>query len=381
MKIGILTQTPSYNYGGTLQCMALQRVLEKMGHNVEVIAYKSNNRGRRLAKVKLLFAGLKLSEVFSTIADKMWNSLNSQAHRTRPLSSLMIKKNTSFIENYINLTERCDEETIGELVQTHEYDAIIFGSDIIWGDLGMPQLTYFGDWNPIPKCKLLSYAACSGKLSIPNYNRRKIENCLNRFDKISVRDEQTRNLFSSLCDKRISIVADPTLLYDFDEFKNNEIIDSPYILTYILGREITGGHKEMLSKIKVKYPKCIVVSIVMTTESTDIVKYSDKIIYDASPDEWVSLFFHASFIYTDSYHGTIFAIKFRKAFVSYYRELLRSSRLIDLKKRYNISEIVKSVDQFGLNEKSDNDERYRKIEKLISISNDYLENSLKTEKV
>lgn len=376
MKIGILTQTPSYNFGGTLQCLALQRVLENMGHEVEVISYRSNNRGRRLAKVKLLFAGVKLSEILSTFADKIRNSVNSKTHRTRPLPPEMINKNLSFIEKYINLTESCDEDSIGELVQKHQYDAIVFGSDKIWGDLGMSQLVYFGDWCPTPKCKLFSYAACSGKLSIPSFNRRKIENCLKRFDKISVRDEQTRDLFSSLYNTEISIVSDPTLLYDFNEFKNGEIIDSPYILTYILGREIKGGHKEMINQIRKKNPSCIIVSIVITTESTDIVRYSDKVIYDASPDEWVSLFFHASFIYTDSYHGTLFALKFRKTFVSYYKELLRSSRLIDIKRCFSLHNVINDVCEYTDDDVTNYVDIENKIDELNKISLAYLKDVL-----
>ena len=376
MKIGILTQTPSYNFGGTLQCLALQRVLDNMGHEVEVISYRSNNRGRRLAKVKLLFAGVKLSEILSTFADKIWNSVNSKTHRTRPLPPEMINKNLSFIEKYINLTESCDEDSIGELVQKHQYDAIVFGSDKIWGDLGMSQLVYFGDWCPTPKCKLFSYAACSGKFSIPKYNISKIEKCLNRFSSVSVRDVQTKDLFQSFCEKEIAIVADPTLLYHFDEFKNCMIIDTPYILTYVLGREIIGGHKKIISKLKERHPDCIVVSIVLTTESTDIVKYSDRVIYDASPDEWVSLFFHATYIYTDSYHGTIFAMKYRKKFVSYYREFLRSSRLDDLKKRFLLSNIIGNSREFHPDDEIDYDELSGKVEMLKRKSLLFLYDSL-----
>ena len=34
MKIAILTLPPRENYGGILQCYALQTVLERMGHEV-----------------------------------------------------------------------------------------------------------------------------------------------------------------------------------------------------------------------------------------------------------------------------------------------------------------------------------------------------------
>lgn len=37
MKIAILTQPLYTNYGGILQCYALQTVLERMGHKVQVL--------------------------------------------------------------------------------------------------------------------------------------------------------------------------------------------------------------------------------------------------------------------------------------------------------------------------------------------------------
>ena len=41
MKIGILTLTLQTNYGGILQAYALQTVLERMGHQVEVFNLKT----------------------------------------------------------------------------------------------------------------------------------------------------------------------------------------------------------------------------------------------------------------------------------------------------------------------------------------------------
>lgn len=44
MKIAILTLPPRENYGGILQCYALQNTLERMGHKVTIIdePYKAN---------------------------------------------------------------------------------------------------------------------------------------------------------------------------------------------------------------------------------------------------------------------------------------------------------------------------------------------------
>ena len=43
MKIGILTLPLHTNYGGILQAWALQTVLQRMGHDVEVFGIKPQN--------------------------------------------------------------------------------------------------------------------------------------------------------------------------------------------------------------------------------------------------------------------------------------------------------------------------------------------------
>ena len=58
MKIGILTLQYGFNYGGVLQCYALQSFLESLGHEVQVINYvptMTSSLGKRvLAKLKTI---------------------------------------------------------------------------------------------------------------------------------------------------------------------------------------------------------------------------------------------------------------------------------------------------------------------------------------
>ena len=62
MKIGILTLLPRYNYGGILQCLALQSVLEGMGHEVKVIRFKSQRSGTLKRRLKLLVTDFSFNE-------------------------------------------------------------------------------------------------------------------------------------------------------------------------------------------------------------------------------------------------------------------------------------------------------------------------------
>jgi hypothetical protein len=55
---------------------------------------------------------------------------------------------------------------------------------------------------------------------------------------------------------------------------------------------------------------------------------------------------NCSFLLTDSFHGILYALKFKKPFLGYFTEPFRSARLMDLSKRYGLTtHIVGSVSE------------------------------------
>lgn len=330
MRIGILTFHRGNNYGGILQCYALQQVLKKLGHTVEVIDY-CHNDNRGLVR--------KLYSKYST-ADNIGGFLSSLSdfickHRTVPfdkaLNDASIKEFDKFRSTYLNISKPLDSNNIGDYANA-EYDLIITGSDQVWTSLFDDPMVYMIDWKPQFQGKRMSYAACSAHKNLRGSQRNVVKGCLSNFDLITVRDSTTQQLVKNVLGKVPQIVPDPSLLYPYDEFKTQKQTE-PYILTYILGDEIEGGHDVALRKIKQQVGDLPVYAIVIPCNSRDITKYADKVFETLSPEQWVDMFYHARYVYTDSFHAIMFSLKFEKPFVSYYRNKIRSSRLIDLKKR------------------------------------------------
>ena len=111
--------------------------------------------------------------------------------------------------------------------------------------------------------------------------------------------------------------------------------------------------------MKQRYGDIPVKAVVLSDESTDIVPYVDEVVDDASPDVWLNLLVHSKAVYTDSFHGVIFSLKYHKPFIAYYKEATRSTRLIDLKERFGlVGNIVSSVDGIDLS----SDIRYNKLQ-------------------
>lgn len=380
MKIGILTMNYRRNYGGILQCIALQNTLKNMGHEVEVLRYQPLDKGRFRRKIKVLFSGLPVSVMGKYLYDIGKDFTASLFGKQKPLSVKLLNNCKRFIDTNINYTELCNEETIGTLLLKHRLDALIIGSDKIWGELAREQLVYMGDFNPRFQGKILSYAACTSFPFIPSYNKEKIHRLLLDFSAISVRDVYTRNLFRCFPDIDMKIVLDPTLLYDFQPYLVRKD-EEPYIFTYILGREIEGGHKVMIEQIRKKYGNIKIKAIVLSDESMDIVPYVDEVIDDADPSEWLNAIYNASFVYTDSFHGIVFSLKFRKPFVAYYTEPSRATRLIDLRDRLHLDRVIVSsvkdlFDKHTLNQMLDYDSIYCTLDIMRKQSHAFLKESI-----
>lgn len=369
-SIGIITHRGNYNYGGLLQALALQRWLSSQGFDVEIInLHKMQLTGSKLGRsIRALLTPLKTLK-------KLTKRVTNQQP---PKSFMQIFKN--FRESAkMKYSSEVLPNTIGEI--TKKYDAIIVGSDQVWCYKYARPLIFFIQWKPAYKGRMLSYAACSPDMDIPWYNKGIISKQLKQFDEISVRDVNTQQWVQTMCNRKPLVVADPTLLYDFEDVVGLNKINEPYIFAYILGSEICGGHDSIIKEICERYGAIKVIGIAIPNKSNEVEKFADKVIYDASPKDWLTLIKYATFVYTDSFHGCMFSLKFKKQFIAFYAQQSRASRLIDIRDRYGLEyAIVSSVSEIQEKECLQNGINYEKssplIQEHIDLSKRFLINSL-----
>lgn len=327
-KVGILTFHYSNNYGGVLQCYALYKTLINLGYDAEVINYiplsYKNSIIRNL--------GMKDSKQinFKDILNKISVKLK--------YSNIITEKFNQFREEKIKLSKIVNENTINEIL--NNYNAIIVGSDQIWNPSERSKKEYFLNFDNEFKGKKISYAADSTVGEINSNVIENVRNSLKKFDFITVRNKHTFDFVNNAINKSPNIVADPTILYDFCNDVLNTNAEEKYILTYILGDEIRGGHRKAIEKIKNIYGDIPVYSIAIPTMKLQKINFANKIYYDLSPIEWIMMIKNATFVYTDSYHGCLFSLKYNKPFLAYYTEELRSTRFKDLGERYNVKSYI-----------------------------------------
>lgn len=364
-KLGILTFSYGSNYGGTLQCVGLYKFIKKnFDKEVEIINFIPKNKYslkdlyllgavnyRRISLKKLI---IKIKYVQKTI-----------------------KKFDIFRKKEMKITQILTEKNISSKIS--DYKTVIVGSDQVWNATGSVRDIYF--LKNIQNIIKISYAACSGSDYYNEEDKQRLAFAISDFNYISVRNNHTYNFVKRLTNKNSEIVCDPSILHDYKEYLNNKKPKEKYILTYILGSEINGGHRKVLEEIKKKVGniKIIAVGIAYAgSGSLQIYPWADEVFYDASPEDWLNLINNAEFIYTDSYHGVLFSMKFHKKFLAYYSEKARASRFIDLAERYQVGDwIVNTLDELDEKKSLEKEIDYIKIDKLLNVHREYSINFLK----
>ena len=123
-----------------------------------------------------------------------------------------------------------------------------------------------------------------------------------------------------------------------------------------------------------------VVAVIPSAHQPHLAPWADIKIWDAGPAEWLYLIANASFVYTDSFHGALFAIKNRKPFFVFYAEAERSPRLIDLAERYAVQNCVggsvKEGDEKGWGVELNYDHTLSLISEHAALSLAYLKMAL-----
>lgn len=278
----------------------------------------------------------------------------------------------------MNLSTQVDENSIETIL--NNYNIIIVGSDQIWNPSQRKKPEYFLNFASY-NGKKISYAADSTIKEVDIEDKDNLVKALNDFCYISVRNKHSFEFVKSIIQKEPVIVADPVILYDFNN--RHEINNQgEYILTYLLGKEIEGTHEKAIRKIKEVYGDLPVYSIKIPTMNFELSNFDDKVFYNLDPNEWLAMIRNSKFVYTDSFHGVLFSLKYQKPFLAYYTEKLRATRFIDLGQRYHIERyIVKNVDEIDIKDSLKVQPDFKTIKNILKqhkvYSLDFLERALR----
>lgn len=377
-KTGIITILKVNNYGAELQAFALQKVLNNLGCDAEIIDYYFyKNPKFKKTKKSRPFVKLPLKQSLKEFLYPWYKTL-----KTLPFYKAKKKRDDKFQAFHSDNTKLSRSyKTLDELYAANlNYDVYVVGSDQVWNpNTNINIEPYFLTFAPKNKLKI-SYASSFGVSLIPEINQSRYATYLDNIDCIGVREKQGKNIVESLINKKATWVLDPTFLLSKSDWKNyasDTKIKEPYILLYIL------TDAEYITSLARKIAKENNLKIVRICKNAFIEDKSDDVIniIDAGPQEYLGLFAKASFVLTTSFHGTCFSVNFNIPFYTILKKnKTNNSRQIDLLNELNIGERIIYVGDSIPNNKEFNKINYEAVNKELlefkyhSIS--YLKNAL-----
>ena len=320
MKVGIITMHYGDNFGGLLQCLALQNTVASLGHEVQVVNYNPH-----VSREMPWWRGWGLRGAGSVLV-----SVRQRATELRH-KSFALQNFGRFRSTHLRLTEKATtREGLAAVIEP--FDILITGSDQVWNLNYNEDPTYFLEVGDAFQGRRVSYAACAGR----NSKRRDawVNDALRNIDALSVRNPFTAAWVKDRTGAEPKLVADPTMLYNFPELAEiAPICAGPYIFTYFLGDEIQGGNAAALRRIREIHGDIPVVCAISTSHKMKLVRWADQCLYELDPLTWLKFLAGASFVFTDSFHAVLLSMRYRRSFIGYCAEEIRSPRLLDLAAR------------------------------------------------
>ena len=311
-KISIISELNlrNVNYGNRLQAYALNFYFSKKLHipQVDSLVLENFKRSEQFKYTKIGYIVAK--KIFNKTAGLLREDGKNKSSDKSEIISDRMKKFDDFQTNHPEFSVR--EISYVELINS-DYDTFVVGSDVVWGQLpGKVNKIKFLDFKNQKDFKKVSYAPSFSCDFFPAENRKFVKQCLEDFDAISVRDRFSQRLLDEIGIKA-QRVCDPTLLLSKSEWSKlakKPGIKEKYIFVYLLGinsrcrKEI----EDLAGKMNLK-----IATIPCADENLgNDVDFGDYQVPDCSPEEWIGLIQNAEYVFTDSFHGTIFSTIFEK---------------------------------------------------------------------
>lgn len=316
MVINVITRHAPTNYGSLLQAIATQRVIMNLGHECRIINYIPKcETGVRMAitqleqKTKCKRNPIKKA-IYLMVAE--------------PETLLMERKFLAMRKKYLLMGPYC--ATTGELKKLYaekKDEVFLTGSDQVWGPIstGHYDPTYFLDFVPKSSRKL-AFAASFGKAIFDEQTLKEYRVLLKKYDSLAVRENVAVELLKKM-DISAKQVLDPTLLMDADawsEYVKPMKKPEKYVLVYQIHANSDLDHYAVKFAEKAELP------LLRVSPLLHQAKRSGKFVYCPDISGFLDLVKNATYMVTDSFHGTAFAINFNTQFVEVLPNTGTSSR-------------------------------------------------------
>lgn len=350
-KVAIVTLFDYTNIGNKLQNYAVQTLVSDLGYTPETLLCDNLfYHESRIERLKITMGGVikRYRKLYLDNARrKVFKASTMDLIRTTPIY------------------------TWDEIKSGDKYDAYIAGSDQVWhnwlnkeGELEFRFLTF------AENSKIICFSPSFGMDSVNEKDRDFYKESLMRFSRFSCREESGCKIIEDLTGREATLLNDPTMMLELSRWqeiskKPNYNIPERYVLVYCLSKLPQKAYAEIK-----KYADENMCQIV------DIYNINYPQYYNTTPQEFLFLFDKAQYVFTNSFHGTVFSILFNKKFTCYTRENINArmnNRVLTLLKKNGLMDRINVI--------SNKDINYKSIDELLKIERkkgiEYLSDELK----
>ena len=311
-KIGIISYNiycNFTNYGSALQSWALYTAIKRLGQGLYepvLVDYCPD----------ILLDADPLNPF-----KKMWDK-DEESVKMCELSMPTIRENyykfdRFYHERFVRTKVKYTSKNFIEISEKENIEKFVCGSDTIFclDEFGIDD-GYYANY-PNMRGKSVAYAASFGDSHFTEESYQVLNERLANFKALGLRERQMIPYVKTHTSVPVQKVLDPTLLLnasDYNSIAEKRIVPEKYLLLY--ARRYNPTMTEFAEKIaKENGWKIIDISLRATN-----VERGHQMFYQAGVEEFLSLVKHAEYAVTNSFHGMIFSVQFRRPFVIFSRE-------------------------------------------------------------
>lgn len=298
LTTGLITFFRHHHYGAQLQAYAAMRAMTELGHPCEIIDYRPEYDA---GLTDLFRKGGLRTQLSNVHTAAHYGAIKRRAERF-----------DAFVEEYMSLSSKRYTSYEQLCKEPPEYDVYVTGSDQTWNPSIYPDHTFDPAYllGFVKEGKRISYAPSMGSRAFTEEENEKLRAALEKYDAVSVREAAGSKLVTTATGEEPTMVLDPTLLLTREQWSELAVkpeFDFPYILCYYISdHSALDPYAEELAA-RTGLP------IVQIGQRRKL-KYADRVVLDAGTREFLGLFRDASYVLTNSFHGTVFALQFGKEF-------------------------------------------------------------------
>ena len=251
----------------------------------------------------------------------MWDK-DEESRRMCELSMPAIKENyykfdRFYHERFVRSKWKYTSKNFIKISEDENIKKFVCGSDTIFcpDEFGFDD-GYYANYECM-KNNSVSYAASFGDPHFTEETYKILNARLQNFKALGLRENLMIPYVTEHTNVPVQKVVDPTLLLtseDYDSITEERLVSEKYLLLY--ARRYNPTMTEYAEKLaKENGWKIIDISLRATNAER-----GHQMFYEAGVEEFLSLVKYAEYVVTNSFHGMIFSVQFRRPFVIFSRE-------------------------------------------------------------